>query len=95
MLAKNRELRVVDMRVPLPWLISAAAAILGTLGVTLWNIAGQSNKLDQLVITNQKIEKRLDDRDNRIDTLKDKIFSLERVSDSQALRIQALESNHK
>lgn len=85
----------VDMRVPLSWLLSSAATILVTLGATLWNIAGQSNKLDQLIITNQKLEKRLDDRDTRIDSLRDKIFGLERASDNLTLRIDTLERAKK
>lgn len=83
------------MRVPLSWLLSSAATILVTLGATLWNIAGQSNKLDQLIITNQKLEKRLDDRDTRIDSLRDKIFGLERASDNLTLRIDTLERAKK
>jgi hypothetical protein len=85
------EQRVVDMRIPLHWLLSSAAAILLTLAATLWNIAGQSNKLDQLIITNAKMEKRLDDRDTRIDTLRDKMFTYERNLDSVQMRLEALE----
>lgn len=86
-----KEQQFVDMRVPLPWLLSSAAAIMVTLGATLWNIAGQSNKLDQLIVTNQKLEKRLDDRDTRIDSLRDKIFGLERSNDNLSLRIESIE----
>jgi septal ring factor EnvC (AmiA/AmiB activator) len=85
----------VDMRVPLSWLLSSAATIIVTLGATLWNIAGQSNKLDQLIITNQKLEKRLDDRDTRIDSLRDKIFGLERANDNLTLRVDTLERAKK
>jgi hypothetical protein len=85
------EQRFVDMRVPLHWLLSSAAAIILTLCMTLWNIAGQSNKLDQLIITNMKLEKRLDDRDTRIDGLRDKMFSLERVTDNFTIRLETIE----
>lgn len=93
----HNELRMVDMRIPLPWLISTAGAILATLAVTLWNIAGQTNKLDQLIVANAKLEKRLDDRDLRVDALRDKLFSVERDHDALLLRIQALETaiNHR
>jgi cell division protein FtsB len=79
------------MRIPLHWMLTTAGAILVTLGVTLWNIAGQSNKLDQLIITNAKLEKRLDDRDARVDALRDKVFSTERAIDTLNLRLAALE----
>jgi septal ring factor EnvC (AmiA/AmiB activator) len=92
---EEKERQFVDMRVPLSWLLSSAATIIFTLGATLWNIAGQSNKLDQLIITNQKLEKRLDDRDTRIDSLRDKIFALERASDNLTLRIDTLERAKK
>jgi hypothetical protein len=92
---EEKERQFVDMRVPLSWLLSSAATIVFTLGATLWNIAGQSNKLDQLIITNQKLEKRLDDRDTRIDGLRDKIFGLERANDNLTLRIDTLERAKK
>lgn len=92
---EERERQFVDMRVPLSWLLSSAATILVTLGATLWNIAGQSNKLDQLIVTNQKLEKRLDDRDTRIDGLRDKIFALERANDNLTLRLDTLERAKK
>jgi septal ring factor EnvC (AmiA/AmiB activator) len=93
--AEEKDRQFVDMRVPLSWLLSSAASIIITLGATLWNIAGQSNKLDQLIITNQKLEKRLDDRDTRIDALRDKISTLERTGDNLNLRLEALERAKK
>lgn len=93
--SEEKERQFVDMRVPLSWLLSSAASIIVTLGATLWNIAGQSNKLDQLIITNVKLEKRLDDRDTRIDGLRDKISALERTGDNLTLRIEALERAKK
>jgi hypothetical protein len=79
------------MAVPLHWLLSSGGSILLTLAVTLWNIAGQSNKLDQLITSNAKMEKRLDDRDTRIDTMRDKLFICERSIDSIQVRLDMLE----
>jgi hypothetical protein len=79
------------MGVPLHWLLSSAGTILVSLAATLWNVAGQSNKLDQLIISNAKLEKRLDDRDARIDALRDKLFSYERSIDSVQMRLDMLE----
>lgn len=90
-MANTQPPRVVDMRIPLHWLLSSAAAILMTLAATLWNIAGQSNKLDQLIVTNTKMEKRLDDRDGRIDGIRDRIFGLESTINMMQLRVEALE----
>jgi hypothetical protein len=65
---------------------------MATLG---WNSSAQSSKLDQLIVTNQKLEKRLDDRDIRLDGMRDAIFAVQRVNDTNALRITALESARK
>lgn len=86
-----RETRIVDMRIPLHWMLSTAGAILVTLAMTLWNIAGQSSKLDQLIIANAKMEKRLDDRDARIDVLRDRLSQVDRALDALGLRIEVLE----
>lgn len=83
--------RIVDMRIPLTWLLSTAGAILVTLATTLWNIAAQSNKLDTLIEANTKLEKRLDDRDIRLDVLRDRVSQLERASDTRAVRLDSLE----
>lgn len=83
--------QMVDMRIPLTWLLSAAVAILTTLGATLWNIAGQSNKLDQLIVANAKLEKRLDDRDVRLDMLREKISTYDRAIDALQMRVNNLE----
>jgi len=87
--------KIVDFKLPLPWLIAASvsmAAFMVTLG---WNASTQSNKLDQLIAANMKLEKRLDDRDARIDTLRDQFYTIQRVTDTNSLRITGLESRAK
>jgi len=49
----------------------------------------------KLPLPNQKLEKRLDDRDIRLDGMRDAIFAVQRVNDTNALRITALESARK
>jgi hypothetical protein len=87
--------RIVDLKLPLPWLISGAAASLLFMATLGWNSSAQSSKLDQLIVANQKLEKRLDDRDIRLDAMRDAIFAVQRVNDTNALRITALESARK
>lgn len=87
--------RIVDLKLPLPWLISGAVAtalFMATLG---WNSSAQSSKLDQLITANLKLEKRLDDRDVRLDTMRDRQYATERVTDTLSLRITALEGARK
>ncbi len=87
--------RVIDMKLPLPWLISGAATVAAFMISLGWQSSAQSSKLDQLIIANVKLEKRLDDRDGRIDALRDSIYSLQRINDTHSLRITALESARK
>ena len=87
--------RIVDLKLPLPWLISGAVAtalFMATLG---WNSSAQSSKLDQLITANAKLEKRLDDRDIRLDTMRDNIYTIQRVQDTLSLRVTALEGMRK
>lgn len=87
--------RIVDMKLPLPWLISGAATIAAFMISLGWQSSAQSSKLDQLIQANQKLEKRLDDRDVRLDAMRDAIYAVQRVTDTNALRITALESARK
>lgn len=79
------------MQLPLPWLLSSAAAILVAMVAMVWSVAGQSNKLDQLILNTAKLEKRVDERDTRVDTIKEQAYEARRVQDSHGLRIEALE----
>ena len=88
---READRRIIDMSIPLTWLLSTAAVILCTFATTLWNIAAQSNKLDQLIAANAKLEKRLDDRDLRVDALRDRISSLERALDALTVRVETTE----
>ena len=91
----NPSPKIVDFKLPLPYLISgviAVAVFMITLG---WNASTQSSKLDQLIQANIKMDKRLDDRDIRMDSLRDSIYGVQRVTDTNALRITALESRQK
>lgn len=88
---ETEERKIVDMRIPLTWLLSAAGVILMTLVTTLWSIAQQTNKLDQLIVSNAKLEKRLDERDIRIDSVRDKNFALERTIEGLVIRVDSLE----
>lgn len=88
---READRRIIDMSIPLTWLLSTAAVILCTFATTLWNIAAQSNKLDQLIAANAKLEKRLDDRDLRVDAMRDRIGALERAVDALTVRMETAE----
>lgn len=83
------------MKLPLPWLITGAVTV-GAFMISLgWNSSAQSSKLDQLIVANIKLEKRLDDRDIRLDAMRDSIYAVQRITDTHSLRITALESARK
>lgn len=79
------------MQLPLTWLISSFAAILMTMAAMVWSVAGQSNKLDQLIANTAKLEKRVDERDSRVELIKDAQYEARRVQDLLTQRIDNLE----
>lgn len=88
--------RIIDLQLPLPWLLTSMAGIMAAMATMVWSIAGQSNKLDQLILNTAKLEKRVDDRDGRLDTVKEAQYQMLRVQDAQNMRLDALErANHK
>lgn len=91
--------RVVDMRMPLPWLITAVASSIIALSSMVWTVAGQSNDLKLLVMASSKMEKRLDDREAKTETraelLNDRLSTVDRTTDNLKLRVDALERNRK
>ncbi len=87
--------RMVDMRIPLPYLISSVAAAMLALGSTLWTVAGQSNDLKLLVVSSAKMEKRMEEdrlkADVRSDESRDRFSNVDRTTDNLKLRVDALE----
>lgn len=80
--------RIIEPKISLTWLLSSAGTILAFLGVLLWNVAGQSGKLDTLVANSAKA-------DAKVEVLKDSQYALQRITDTNTLRITALESRNK
>jgi hypothetical protein len=87
--------RIVDLKLTLPWLISGAATALLFMATLGWNASTQSGKLDTLIAANMKLEKRFDDRDVRLDTMRDRMYATERVTDTISIRLTALEGARK
>jgi ribosomal silencing factor RsfS len=77
-----------ETRIPLTWIVTTTGTILAFLSVLLWNVAGQSSKLDTLVINSVK-------SDTKVETLRDTVFSIQRVQDTNTIRITALEMSKK
>lgn len=87
--------KIIEFKIPLPWLISVLAAS-ATFMVTLgWSAAIQSSKIDTLIQASAKLERRLEEREARQEALKDVIYAIQRANDNNTLRITALEARVK
>lgn len=87
---QNGESRIIDAKLPLTWLLGTAGTLVVALLSLVWNVSMQSSKLDQLILSSAKLEKRVDEKDARIDALRDGQFAAQRISDSHAAQIEEL-----
>jgi hypothetical protein len=92
---EDRRRVTFDNNIPLTWLISSCGTILILLATVLWNIASQSNKLDQLIIQMEKSEQLNLKRDAKLDVLMRDGFDAKKNEEIMTIRIQALERSHK
>lgn len=83
--------RIVDMRIGLPWLLSAAAAIVMTFGSLVWSLAGANQKLELLNMQVADMRKNIDSRDTRIERIELDMHKIESVNEVQNQRIAAAE----
>lgn len=90
-MSEERRRVVFDNKIPLTWLISSAAATFLLLVSVLWNVAAQSNKLDQLIIQMEKLERRNIDRDAKLDLVIRDGYDSKKNDEIMTLRIQSLE----
>lgn len=68
-MAEERRRIVYDNKLPLTWVLSSAGTALALLATLLWNVAAQSNKLDQLIIQADKNEKANIQRDSKMESV--------------------------
>ena len=87
--------RIIDLQLPLPWLLTSVASIMIGFAGIIWAVAGQTNKLDQLIASTAKLEKRVDDRDSRVETMKDAQYEARRQQDLLEQRVANLERGQR
>lgn len=91
--------RVIDLKLPLSWLIGSACVVIGLVITVTWNASAQTktleNKIDLLINNGAKMEKRFDDRDVRLDSLAARLNSSERATDKLESRVDGLERVRK
>jgi outer membrane murein-binding lipoprotein Lpp len=87
--------RIIDLQLPLPWLLSSVAGIMMGFAGIVWAVSSQTNKLDQLITSTAKLEKRVDERDSRVETMKDAQYEARRQQDLLEQRVANLERGQR
>lgn len=88
---EQRASRIVDVKFPLPWLITTAAALVVSIASLTWQVAGANSKLEALASEAGKVERRLDTRDERIDQLRAEVQQNRAANEVQNQRLAAIE----
>ena len=83
--------RIVDVKFPLPWLLSTAAALVVSIASLTWQVAGANSRLESMVGEVSKVERRLDMRDERIDQLRAEVQQNRACNEVQNQRLAAVE----
>lgn len=83
--------RLIDLTMPLPWLIGSFVAIVSGLFSLGWMAANQNAKLTQIIESQAKIEQRQTEISTRTDLLRDQLVELKQTQAIQAIRIGTLE----
>lgn len=83
--------RLVDLSLPLPWLIGSFISIVVGLVSLGWMAANQNNKLTQIVESQAKIELRQSEISTRTDGLRDQLIELKQSQAILAIRVGTLE----
>ena len=88
---ESRHQRIVDVKFPLPWLLSTAAALVVSIASLTWQVAGANSRLESMVGEVSKVERRLDMRDERIDQLRSEVQQNRASNEVQNQRLAAVE----
>lgn len=93
-MVEERRKMVFDNKIPVTWLLSSAGAVLMLLATVLWNVAAQSNKLDQLIVQADKAERGNVERDAKLEVVIREGYDSKSKAEIMSLRIEALEKSH-
>ncbi len=87
--------RIVDMKFPITWLIGTGSVIVASM-VTFY-VSNQGNqekmmaKVDAVLTSTVRLEKRVDDQYNSSEALKDRMYQVQRLVDTHTIQISGLE----
>lgn len=91
----NPERRIVDMKIPLTWLLSSAGFIVVSLaGMAITNTSNNEKtnaKIDTLIMGFARLERRGDLTEARVEALRLDAFAAQRSLDAHGMRLDVLE----
>ena len=90
-MVEERRRIVFDNKIPLTWLLSSSASVLTLLAILLWNVAAQSNKLDQLISQMQKLDRANEVRDSKLESFAQDANNYKRDAEIIKMRLDVLE----
>lgn len=91
----NQPRRLVDFQLSVSAIISGAVTVASFMVWMGYQASQQASKMETMAQTMIKVEKRLDDRDVRLEVLRDGLTELRSESKMQAMRISELERVRK
>lgn len=91
----NQPRRLVDFQLSVATIVSGCVTVASFMVWMGYQAAQQSNNMAQLGLTMVKVEKRLDDRDARLDALRDTIGEVRTETKLNSMRIGELERMRK
>lgn len=91
--------RIVDIKLPLTWLISTTFLILTSAAAVAINFNRQVDaltlKMDSVLASNADLKVQMKERDAKYDALVMRVYDLQRVTDTLALRMDNVERKGK
>lgn len=87
--------RLIDVSMPLPWIIGMFCSVVSGLLYIGWMAANQNNKLTQIVDSQTKMEAKQEAISTRADMMRDQFAELKQSQAILAIRVGALERTPK
>jgi hypothetical protein len=87
--------RLIDVSMPLPWIIGMFFSVVSGLFYIGWMAANQNNKLTQIVESQTKMEVKQEAISTRADVMRDQFAELKQSQAILAIRVGALERDPK
>ena len=83
--------RYIEPKISLMWLLSSAATLLTALTAAAWNLSVANSKMETVNQSMQRMEARLDSRDERLDRITLDVHTNRSMNEVQNARISNLE----